>query len=79
MGSGQVYARGRNRGVSVVFARDMALHSEQRRAWDRSFNGDSLKGYEQLLIKRAKSFSNPEFRARSGEAVDMSRWAKYFS
>jgi len=77
---GQVYARGKNRGTTVVFARDVALHSKLRRAWDKGFNGSALKDYEQLLIKGVQELlENLEFRARSGEAVDISRWMKYFS
>ena len=72
---GQVYARGRNRGVSVVFVRDVTLHSKQRRVWDKGFNGNALKDYEQLLIKRAQELLEIlELRPRSGEAVDVSRY-----
>jgi len=76
----KVYARGKNREISVFFARDTARHSKQRRAWDKAFNSGALKDYEQLFIKRVQELlEHLGSRARSGEVVDISRWMKYFS
>jgi len=58
----------------------MPLHSKQRRAWDKAFNGSALKDYEQLFLKRLQELlEHLESRARSGEVVDISRWMKHFS
>ncbi|KAF9643937.1 cytochrome P450 [Thelephora ganbajun] len=77
---GPFYARGSNRGISIVFVRDIALHAKQRRAWDKGFNGGALKDYEQLFIKRTQELlENLESRAALGQIVDMSQWMKYFS
>ena len=80
IGFGEVYVRGSNRGVSIVFMRDIALHAKQRRDWEKGFNASALKDYEQLLIERTQELiQNLESRARLAVAVDMSRWMKYFS
>jgi len=80
IGFGQVNARCSNRGISIVFVRDTALHAKQRRTWDKDFSGSTLKDYEQLLIERTQELlENLESRTRLGESVDMSRRMKYFS
>ena len=52
-------------------------HARRRKPWNRAFNSSALKGYEEIIIKRANMLYEG-LAAQKGE-VDLGKWIGYFS
>ncbi|KZP25865.1 cytochrome P450 [Athelia psychrophila] len=63
---------------SIISFRDRAQHKARRRLWDRAFSTTSVKGYDELVIKRTRELC-AAFDKRSGQVVDFSAWMSYFA
>ncbi|EJD01468.1 cytochrome P450 [Fomitiporia mediterranea MF3/22] len=79
-------ARRNPNGVCTLIAiRDPQEHARRRKPWNRAFNTTSVKGYEQILIRRALQLVGElEKRAqvKGGllkSAVDLAEWMKFFT
>ena len=73
-------------GVCTLIAiRDPQEHARRRKPWNRAFNTISVKGYEQILIRRALQLVGElEKRAqvKGGpleSAVNLAEWMKFFT
>ncbi|KAF8537451.1 cytochrome P450 [Trichophaea hybrida] len=64
--------------ASLFLLRDGQLHARRRQAWDRALNGTSLGSYVPKLRVGVEQLVT-ELKARAGESVDISEWAKFFA
>ncbi|GBE87050.1 Cytochrome P450 67 [Sparassis crispa] len=61
---------------SLVSITNHAEHAERRKPWNRAFNSAALKGYEDIIARRATQLV--ENIARRGK-VDLGTWFSWFS
>ncbi|KZP07807.1 cytochrome P450 [Athelia psychrophila] len=64
--------------LPLITHRDTAQHRARRRLWDRAFSTASVKGYDELVIKRTRELCEA-LEKRSGQVLDFSRWMGFFS
>jgi cytochrome P450 len=69
-----------NRGQvpSILGETDPVQHSQLRKPWNRSFNGPSLKDYEQVVTEKARELVH-ELDKRRAVPVDISMWMDLFA
>ncbi|KAI0329906.1 high nitrogen upregulated cytochrome P450 monooxygenase 2 [Cubamyces sp. BRFM 1775] len=53
-------------------------HARRRKPWNRAFNSSALKGYEEIIVKRANMLYEG-LAAQKGAEVDLGKWIGYFS
>lgn len=82
---GRRFAQGGNPDYdSVVDVRDLSIHSQLRKPWNKALGVGPLKDYEALLVLRVAELRDrlkeicSERRDRVGR-VDMAQWITYFS
>lgn len=63
---------------SLISFGDIAQHKARRHLWDRAFSAASVKGYDELIIKRTRELC-AAFAKRSGQVVDFLAWMSYFA
>ena len=61
----------------LIAIRDKTEHTRRRRPWTRAFNTVALKGYEELILKRATQLV--ETMAAQNGSFDLSRLISYFA
>lgn len=74
---GRAVAAPRPEQRSITGLRELDLHMERRKLWNRGFNSAALKDYEIIVIRRGKQLIEA-LEARKG-AVDISTWLGYFT
>ncbi|KAI8984902.1 high nitrogen upregulated cytochrome P450 monooxygenase 2 [Trametes punicea] len=62
---------------SLIAEPDTHEHARRRKPWNRAFNVAALKGYEEIIAKRAQEVVDA-LAAQKGE-VDLGKWISYFS
>lgn len=68
---------GRNPGAKALIQLSGPEHTRRRRPWNRAFNVDAVKGYEEILQKRAEQLAQ-----RLGQQignVNLTEWISWFS
>lgn len=69
---------------NLIGARDMQIHADARKVWNRAFTAASVKKYEPIVIRRIAELVD-ELRARCGSQgsraanVDIASWVNHFS
>jgi cytochrome P450 len=63
---------------NLIGARDLKLHAEARKAWNKAFVPAAIKGYEPILIRRVNQLVE-SLGAQKSRSVDLSRWLSFFS
>ncbi|KAJ7790423.1 cytochrome P450 [Mycena olivaceomarginata] len=63
---------------NLIGARDLKLHAEARKAWNKAFVPAAIKGYEPILIRRVTQLVE-SLGAQKSRSVDLSRWFSFFS
>lgn len=63
---------------SLVNIMNPLEHAKRRKIWNRAFNANSLKEYEQILNRRSRELVD-ELLKRKGDIVDISKWMEYFA
>ncbi|KAJ7364523.1 cytochrome P450, partial [Mycena albidolilacea] len=63
---------------NLIGARDLKLHAEARKAWNKEFNPAAVKGYEPILIRRVTQLVE-SLRAQETRSVNLSQWLSFFS
>ncbi|KAF7333641.1 hypothetical protein MSAN_02407100 [Mycena sanguinolenta] len=63
---------------ALINARDLKVHAESRKTWNRAFIPAAIKGYEPMLIRRVAQLVEA-LDARTGTSVDLSQWLSFFS
>lgn len=61
----------------MISLRDPVEHSRRRRPWNRAFNTEALKGYEEIIETRATQLL--DHLAKQEGVVDLSKWLSYFT
>ena len=69
---------------NLIGARDMQIHADARKVWNRAFTTASVKKYEPIVIRRvAQLVDELKARCESDESrttsVDIASWANHFS
>ena len=52
-------------------------HTRRRRPWNRAFNTEALKGYEEIIEKRANQLM--ETLGRQVGATNLAQWISFFT
>lgn len=52
-------------------------HTRRRRPWNRAFNSDALKGYEEIIEKRATQFI--QTLGNQVGSTNLAMWISYFT
>ncbi|KAL1938654.1 hypothetical protein VTO73DRAFT_11469 [Trametes versicolor] len=63
--------------LSLIAERNPIEHARRRKPWNRAFNASALKGYEEIVAKRANALVQA-LAAQKGE-VDLGKWFAYFT
>lgn len=69
---------------NLIGARDMRIHADARKVWNRAFTTASIKKYEPIVIRRIAQLVD-ELRVRCQSQgsrianVDIASWVNYFS
>jgi cytochrome P450 len=63
---------------NLIGARDLKLHAEARKTWNKAFLPASIKGYEPILVRRVAQLVDALGDQKAGR-VDLSQWLSYFS
>ncbi|KAJ7090898.1 cytochrome P450 [Mycena belliarum] len=63
---------------NLIGSRDLKLHAEARKAWNRAFNPAAIKGYEPILIRRVAQLTEA-LSSQKEEIIDLSQWLSFFS
>lgn len=64
-------------GKSMIALQDPAEHARRRKPWNRSFNIEALKGYEEIIETRATQLLDQ--LAKQDGVVDLAKWFSYFT
>lgn len=64
--------------VAMLNSRDPITHAHLRKPWNRAFTTTSLKGYEEMVIRRARELIG-SLDKRHSEKLDISEWMEFFS
>ncbi|KAJ7865617.1 cytochrome P450 [Mycena olivaceomarginata] len=62
----------------IIGVRDLKLHAEARKPWNKAFNPTAVKGYEPILIRRVTQLVE-SLRAQETRSVNLSKWLSFFS
>ncbi|PPQ63371.1 hypothetical protein CVT24_005636, partial [Panaeolus cyanescens] len=62
----------------LIAIKDKKEHSRRRRPWNRAFAPSALKGYEEIVTRRALQLRD-ELSKRVTQSVDLATWFSYFS
>ncbi|KZP24070.1 high nitrogen upregulated cytochrome P450 monooxygenase 2 [Athelia psychrophila] len=52
-------------------------HTRRRRPWNRAFNSEALKGYEEIIEKRANQLI--QTLGKQGGSINLAMWISYFT
>ncbi|KAJ6588130.1 cytochrome P450 [Mycena capillaripes] len=63
---------------NLIGSRDLKVHSEARKAWNRAFMPGAIKGYEPMLVRRVVQLIEA-LGAQKGASLDISQWLSFFS
>ena len=65
---------------SIISIRQVHVHADRRKVWNRAFNTLSIKDYEPVLERRAlQLIERLEAYAQNHEAIDLKDWMSFFS
>ena len=56
---------------------DMRRHAERRKIWNRGFTPTALKGYDEIIFKRATQLID-RLGQQTG-CIDLTKWIGYFT
>lgn len=62
---------------SMIALRDPVEHARRRKPWNRGFNTEALKGYEEIIETRATQLLDQ--LAKQDGVVDLAKWLSYFT
>ncbi|OJT10336.1 Cytochrome P450 67 [Trametes pubescens] len=62
--------------LSLIAERNPIEHARRRKPWNRAFNASALKGYEEIIAKRANTLA--EALAAQKDEIDLGKWFAYF-
>ena len=71
----------------LLAQRDLALHAQQRKPWDRAFSAGAMKDYETIVAKRSRhlvrrwqEIIHEQNTGSTGQSaiLDLSDWMGYF-
>jgi len=63
---------------SLIATRDLAVHAQKRRRWNRAFNSAALKDYEEIIREKSKEFVE-SLGNRLEQEIDLNEWMGYFT
>lgn len=63
--------------LSLIAERNPLEHARRRKPWNRAFNAAAIKGYEDIVIRRANALVDA-LAAQKG-AVDLGQWFAFFT
>ncbi|KAK7452694.1 hypothetical protein VKT23_012095 [Stygiomarasmius scandens] len=63
---------------SLIATRDLAVHAQKRRRWNRAFNSAALKDYEEIIREKSKEFVE-SLGNRLKQEIDLNEWMGYFT
>ncbi|KAJ6588103.1 cytochrome P450 [Mycena capillaripes] len=63
---------------NLIGSRDLRVHAEARKAWNRAFIPAAIKGYESMLVRRVVQLIEA-LGSQKGASLDMSQWLSFFS
>ncbi|THU80149.1 cytochrome P450 [Dendrothele bispora CBS 962.96] len=63
---------------SLIATRDLAVHAQKRRRWNRAFNSAALKDYEETIREKSKEFVE-SLGKRVEQEIDLNEWMSYFT
>lgn len=64
--------------VKALIALSGHEHTRRRKPWSRAFNSAALKGYEEIIHRRA-TILGQQLGKRMGQTVDLARWINFFT
>lgn len=62
---------------SLLTTRDIALHAEKRKVWNRGFTPSALKAYDDIITKRTLQLLDR--LGQQNGTLDLGKWISYYT
>lgn len=63
--------------VTILTTRDIRVHAELRKVWNRAFTPTALKGYDDIMRKRTLQLL--ERLEQQAGTLDLGKWISYYT